>query len=141
MEKIARYVKGDRDYLFTSPKGKKLKKIPDAFVRATEDIGLSPLSAVTIDGKRHKIQRTKAEVEAYRRERVCFNTLRHTFAVWLASNGLVTLYELHEYLRNKNFEITKRYARFVTKPYDKEEVSRWAADYIMSCIDENPSIK
>lgn len=135
MEILERYKKSDGDYLFTSSKGEKINHISGTFTRTAEDIGISPPTARVIDGKRKKIQRTKEEVEVYSRNKICFGTLRHTFAVWLSVNGHVTLYELHDALRNNNFEITKRYARYVTKQYDEKEASRRATAYIRSCLD------
>ena len=44
-----------------------------------------------------------------RRERVCFHTLRHTYASWLVMNG-ASIYEVKELLGHKNIEMTMRYA-------------------------------
>lgn len=43
------------------------------------------------------------------RQRVCFHTLRHTFASWLVSGG-VSLYEVKELMGHADFEMTQRYS-------------------------------
>lgn len=47
-----------------------------------------------------------------RRYRVWFHTLRHTFASWLAQEG-VDIYALMKLMRHRNIEMTQRYAHLI----------------------------
>ena len=64
-----------------------------AFDRAVKTLGFNN----GITGKRHK---------------VWFHTLRHTFASWLAQDG-VDIYALKNLMRHKNIEMTMRYAHLI----------------------------
>lgn len=57
-----------------------------------------------------------------RRQRVCFHTLRHTFASWLALQG-ESIKTLQELLGHKTLTMTSRYAH-LTPDHKKEAVKR-----------------
>lgn len=57
-----------------------------------------------------------------RRQRVCFHTLRHTFASWLALQG-ESIKTLQELLGHKTLAMTSRYAH-LTPDHKKEAVKR-----------------
>lgn len=80
----------NQDLVFPGRKGKKVKEISNAFSRAVEEIGLN---------KDVKDQRYK----------VCFHTLRHTFASWLVENG-TDLYTVKELLGHSTLTMTERYS-------------------------------
>jgi integrase len=46
------------------------------------------------------------------RQKVCFHTLRHTFASWIAIQGTF-LYEIKELMGHKSIEMTERYAHLL----------------------------
>ncbi len=79
--------------LFQDRNGRRIKQIPPAFRHAVDALKLND----GIPDARHK---------------VWFQTLRHTFASWLAQNG-VGLHELMKHLRHKNMEMTLRYAHLI----------------------------
>lgn len=80
----------NQDLVFPDRKGNKVKEISNAFSRAVEEIGLN---------KDVKDQRYK----------VCFHSLRHTFASWLVENG-TNLYTVKELLGHSTLAMTERYA-------------------------------
>lgn len=106
---LVKYKKDDDQYLFTSRNGERLKQVSDTFLRTAEDIGLSPPTFKLVDGKKVQIQRTGDELAAYNRQKVTFETLRHTFAALLASSGKYEFNELNSLLRNRNDKMTERY--------------------------------
>ena len=81
--------KGPSDIVFTNRNGGKIKEISNAFGRAVKDIGLN-------DGIEDK------------RYRVCFHTLRHTFASWLVEDG-TDLYTVQKLLGHSTLAMTERY--------------------------------
>jgi integrase len=93
-EILAKRVNGNSpEYIFKSEKGTKIQEVSETFVRVVERMGLN-------SGIKD------------RRYRICFHSLRHTFASWLALQGeaLLTIKEL---LGHKTLEMTLRYAHLV----------------------------
>lgn len=78
-------------HVFTGRKGRPMSEIPKTFERTVEALGLN-------------------EGITDRRGRVVFHTLRHTFASWLAMDG-VSMYEIAELLGQSEIEMAKRYAK------------------------------
>ena len=78
------------DHLFTQKNGGPYTEAPKAFRDAVKAIGFN-----------------KGLED--RRQRVCFHTLRHTFASWLAEQN-VDLYAIGKLLGHKTPSMTKRYA-------------------------------
>jgi len=76
--------------VFASTKGGQIGRVSSVFGRVVDDLGLN-------DG------RTDAH------SKVVFHTLRHTFASWLAQDGL-DLYKLQKLLGHSSFAMVQRYA-------------------------------
>ena len=81
---------GPSDLVFTDRNGNKIREISNAFERAVKELGFN-------DGITDK------------RYRVCFHTLRHTFASWLVENG-EDLYTVKELLGHSTLAMTERYS-------------------------------
>jgi len=77
--------------LFPGRDGKPMQEIPDTFPRTVEALGLNTGIAD-------------------RRGRVVFHTLRHTFASWLAMDG-VSMYEIAQLLGQSEIKMAQRYAK------------------------------
>jgi len=78
------------DCVFKSRKGERIKQVSNSFDRAVNNLKLND----GIDDPRQK---------------VCFHTLRHTFASWLALNGTPIL-TIKELLGHKSLIMTERYS-------------------------------
>ena len=78
------------ELVFKNKKGKKIVEISKAFREAVKILKLN-------------------EGITDRRQRVCFHTLRHTFASWMAQNG-VDLYLIKELLGHSTIQLTERYS-------------------------------
>lgn len=73
-----------------------------------------------------------------KRYNVCFHTLRHTFASWLAIQG-TSLYEIKELLGHKSIEMTERYAHLI--PSIKQKAVNRLADTFKARIEKSESEK
>jgi len=72
------------------------------------------------------------------RQKVCFHTLRHTFASWLAIQG-TSLYEIKELLGHKSIEMTERYAHLL--PDVKRKAVNRLAETFKAHIEKSESEK
>jgi integrase len=79
--------------IFKSRKGTRIREVSDSFSRIVERLGLNR----GIDD---------------RRQRVCFHTLRHTFASWLALSGKSILL-IKELLRHSSVTLSERYSHLL----------------------------
>jgi integrase len=77
-------------YVFTDTDGEKIKEVSKSFDRIVDSIGLN------------------AGVED-RRKKVVFHTLRHTFASWLAIEG-IPLYTIAKLMGHKSISMSERYS-------------------------------
>ena len=77
-------------YIFTDRNGSKIKEVSNAFERVIDRIGFN-------DGITD------------RRYRVVFHTCRHTFASWLASQG-VPIYTISKLMGHKSISMSERYS-------------------------------
>ena len=108
---------GDRQAYITEP-------VKDALIRLNEQNSYKPNSLIfpSKNGKRqiHVSSTFYRKVKELgfndgisdSRQRVCFHTLRHTFASWLAIQG-TSLYEIMELMGHKNIKMTQRYAHLI----------------------------
>lgn len=78
------------DLVFTSAMGKQIISVSNAFDRAVKEIGLN-----------NGINDSK--------QRVCFHSLRHTYASWHVESG-TDLYVVQKLLGHSNFKMTERYS-------------------------------
>ena len=81
--------------VFTDKKGKRIKEISNSFQKAVKALKLN-------------------EGITDRRQKICFHTLRHTFASWLVQEG-VDLYIVKELLGHSTIQLTERYAHLHNK--------------------------
>lgn len=81
------------DLVFKSRKGKQISEVSDTFARVIERLGFND----GVNDRRHK---------------VCFHTLRHTFASWLALEGTPIL-TIKELLRHSSLAMTERYSHLI----------------------------
>jgi integrase len=94
LEALLRNRRTPSDLLFCRKNGSPLKGSYDTpFTHAVKACGFND----GITGNRHK---------------VWFHTLRHTFASWLAQDG-VDIYAIMKLMRHKNIEMTQRYAHLI----------------------------
>lgn len=82
-------------YVFPARGGGKRVWVPATFDRAVEHLGLN-----------------RGVKDA--RDRIVFHSLRHTFAAWLASEG-VPLYTISKLLGHSTIKMTERYAKLMPK--------------------------
>ena len=78
------------ELVFKDRHGKKMREISNAFGAAVKDLGLN-------DGI------------ADRRQRVCFHSLRHTYASWLIDSG-ISIYTVKKLLGHSTIQLTERYS-------------------------------
>jgi len=78
------------EFIFKTAKGKKISSISNSFDRAVNELGLN-------------------EGIKDRRERLCFHSLRHSFASQLVTAG-TSLYTIQKLLGHKSISLTERYS-------------------------------
>ena len=92
-ERMADRKDSPSDLVFKSRKGTRIREVSDSFSRTVERLGLN-------------------EGIQDRRQRVCFHTLRHTFASWLALSGKSILL-IKELLRHSSVTLSERYSHLL----------------------------
>ena len=83
--------------------GGTIQEVSDTFERVVDSLGLN--KGITD-----------------RRQRVTFYTLRHTFASWLALEG-VTILTIQKLMRHSNIQMTMRYAH-LSPSHEKSELAK-----------------
>ena len=96
------------DRVFQTKTGARQKHVSSSFYRVVADCGFN-------DGITD------------RRQRVCFHTLRHSFASWLALQG-TSLYEIMELLGQKDIRMAQRYSHLLPN-VKKQAVKDMAAAF------------
>jgi len=94
--------------IFQSKNGKRQIHISSTFYRKVKELGFND---DTLDS----------------RQRVCFHTLRHTFASWLALDK-TSLYEIMELMGHKDIKMTQRYAHLMPS-VKKKAVNKLAENF------------
>jgi integrase len=84
-----RYTPGSTGLIFLDKNGKKFSKVSRTFRRIADELFNTEVTDPRL--------------------RVCFHTLRHTFASWLVEGG-VSLYEVKELMGHADFGMTQRYS-------------------------------
>ena len=102
------------DLIFKDKNGNPQQHVSNTYYRTVKKIGLN-------DGITD------------RRQKVCFHTLRHTFASWLAIQG-TSLYEIKELMGHKSIAMTERYAHLI--PSVKRNAVEKLADNFEAHMDE-----
>jgi integrase len=105
--------------IFPTSEGTALKYAPDSFNRAVDSLGLND-TGETIVLPDKTVLRPKIKDA---RKRVCFHTLRHTYASWLAMGGQGQL-AIADRLGHQSLQMTKRYTHLM------DESRRKTADII-----------
>jgi integrase len=95
--------------VFPSKSGKQQQHVSTSYYRIVNELGLN-------EGVKDK------------RLKVCFHTLRHTFASWLAIQG-TSLYEIKELMGHKTIAMTERYAHLLPN-VKRDAVNKLAASSI-----------
>ena len=90
---LMKHRRGGDDFIFRDSKGKPFTSAGPVFLAAVKACGFN-------------------DEVSDRRRRVWFHTLRHTFASWLAQQG-VDIYALMKLMRHKRVEMTQRYAHLI----------------------------
>ena len=81
------------EYIFKSSKGGKIKEVSNAFTMVVKKLGFN-------DGIKDL------------RQKVCFHTLRHTFASWMALRG-ESILTIKELLGHQTLAMTERYSHLI----------------------------
>jgi integrase len=97
--------------IFPSKNNKKQLQVSSTYYRTVEELGFN-------------------NGVSDRQLRVCFHSLRHTFASWLAIQG-TSLYEIKELMGHKSIEMTERYAHLMPS------IKRKAVDMLAETFKEH----
>jgi integrase len=92
------------DLVFKDRKGNKIQRISNVYYKTVRELGLN-------DGIKD------------RRQKVCFHTLRHTYASWMVQNG-EDLYTVKELMGHSTMAMTERYSH-LAKDNLKNAVKRF----------------
>ncbi|MDR3319594.1 MAG: tyrosine-type recombinase/integrase [Desulfovibrio sp.] len=105
--------KGQADFVFPAGGGKQRQWVSGTFDRVIKELGFN-----------------KGRTDA--RQKVCFHTLRHTFASWLVKNG-EPLYNVAKLMGHTTIRMTERYAHLAP------DVVRQAAMGLEGMLDKRPA--
>ncbi len=123
---------GDRQAYITEP-------VKDVLIRLNEQNSYKPSSLIfqSKNGKRQfhvsstfyrKVKELGFNDEIIdRRQKVCFHSLRHSFASWLALDG-TSLYEIMELMGHRDIKMTQRYAHLMPS-IKKKAVNKLAENF------------
>lgn len=107
------------DPVFEARKGKHIEEVSDTFKRIVERLGFN-----------HGVED--------RRQKVCFHSLRHTFASWLALEG-VPILTIKELMRHSTLQMTERYAHL--SPDHKREAINKIEEKMLFNSQNQPLVK
>jgi len=104
--------------IFPATNGKQRQWISETFNRVVDVLGLNNSGEFTMNEHGEQVPLKISDL----RQRVCFHTLRHTFASWLVQRG-TPLYEVAKLIGHSTIRMTERYSHLAPDSLRKAALS------------------